>query len=647
MKSRVLIFISLVLALFAPTSSFGFELERAPLIYLKHGKVEVLRDATKQQTFEEVRELYQAGGFTPIKGNLTAGYVPDAYWLRFEVDQSEEYPVERYLEVLPAYLDRLDLYHVQPSGVIETGRQGDFLPLSSKENAYRANLFKLHLQPGRHEVFLRIQTTSSLSAELKLWAPEAFAQYRDQSYFYHGFYFSALFSVLIFNFVSWLISRKIIFITYVAYLGLNSLQWFGISGFTGVFLLPENPLWANLSLGISLALSSSMAFIFFSMLLGLREHHRYIYWLNMLGAAWAFTTAVVTPMGLYQKFAPLLLLVAVAALLLSPWPLSRLWREGSSWNRLFVAGYLTFSVLLVINIFATLSIIEFSQNTVYVGMAANLTHIFVLYLAILLHYRNIEHEHAEALKTAEVAQRQADVERLNSEERKHFYSVLTHEIRTPLAIINSSNDSLKIIESQGQPNPERLKRYDRISGAIKRINLIWGLVVAQRESHRLELERTDFDLFSLTKDVIAESGRDARERVDVSYETLSTRINADEKLIRIALFNLIENALKYSPQRSKVEITLRRRQDSAMEWRIDDQGAGIPEERYEQIFDKYKRGSEDTNQPGMGLGLFIVKQIVQRHGASVTVSRSPKGGARFTLMFPSSISSRRMRSREA
>jgi signal transduction histidine kinase len=637
MKTRLLIPISFVLALFVPISSFGFELEREPLIYLKHGEVEVLRDATKRQTFEQVRELYQAGGFTPIKGNLTAGYVPDAYWLRFEVDQTEAHPAERYLEVLPAYLDRIDLYHVQPSGVIETGRQGDFLPLSSKENAYRASLFKLHLQPGRHEVFLRIQTTSSLSAELKLWAPEAFTQHRDQSYFYHGFYFSALFSVLIFNFVSWLVARKIIFITYVAYLGLNSLQWFGISGFIGVFLFPENPLWTNLSLGMSLALSSSMAFIIFSMVLGLREHHRFIYWINMLGAALAFITAVATPLGLYQKLAPFLMLIAVAVLLLSPWPLSRLWREGSLWNRLFVVGYVTFSVLLLINIFSVLSILEFSETTIFAGMAANLTHIFVLYLAILLHYRSIEHEHAEALKAAEVAQRQTDVERLNSEERKHFYSVLTHEIRTPLAIINSSNDSLKIIESQGQPNPERLKRYDRISGAIKRINLIWGLVVAQRESHRLELERKDFDLFTLTKDVVAESGRDARERVDVSYETLSTMINADEKLIRIALFNLIENALKYSPKGSRVEIVLRRGQDSAMEWRIDDQGAGIPEERYEQIFDKYKRGSEASNQPGMGLGLFIVKQIVQRHGASISVSRSPKGGACFTLTFPSSI----------
>lgn len=137
--------------------------------------------------------------------------------------------------------------------------------------------------------------------------------------------------------------------------------------------------------------------------------------------------------------------------------------------------------------------------------------------------------------------------------------------------------------------------------------------------------------------MITEAGRDARERVGVSYETLSTTINADEKLIRIVLFNLIENALKYSLPGSKVEIMLRRRQDSAIEWSIVDQGAGIPEERYEQIFDKFKRGSEASNQPGMGLGLFIVKQIVQRHGASISVSRSPKGGACFTLTFPSSI----------
>lgn len=367
-------------------------LNDVPVMQLDQGQLTFLRDPSAQLTLKDVRNLHAEGQFKPLKGNLGAGYVPDAYWLHFSLNRVASQPAIWWLEVMPPYLDDIQLFNIDKTGHVDQRRGGDLLPQSAKEEAYRGSLFKLNLPEGPQDFYIRLKTTSTMVALVKLWQPQAFSAHLRNSYFAFGLYFSLILTVLIFNTVNWGISKHPIFIVYVIYLLLNTLQWFGISGFVSEFIFPAHPLLANLTLGMALSLASAMAFIFFSMLFELQQYHPRIYRINQFGALLGLITALVTPFGYYQKFAPWLLLTAIVSLVFSPLILKRLWKTQLIWNRLLVFAYAAFAVLVSLSSLGALAWLPFSERLIYAGMTSNIFHIMVLHFAIMLHYKRLEKE---------------------------------------------------------------------------------------------------------------------------------------------------------------------------------------------------------------------------------------------------------------
>ena len=221
-------------------------------------EISFLRDPSKQMTFDQVRSARAAGQFKTLTGNLGLGYTPDVVWLHLPVTLTSVYSTATWLEIMPPYLDDIRLFHVRPGGELDVRRSGDHLPQSLKEEDYRGSVFKLDMPPGRNEIYLRIQTSSTMAAIVTLWEPAAFAHHLRSSYFAFGIYFSLILTVLLFNAANWIVSRRAIFLVYVGYLSLNALQWLAINGFIAEFVFPEQPMQANLTLGMSLSLSGAV-----------------------------------------------------------------------------------------------------------------------------------------------------------------------------------------------------------------------------------------------------------------------------------------------------------------------------------------------------------------------------------------------------
>lgn len=158
------------------------------------------------------------------------------------------------------------------------------------------------------------------------------------------------------------------------------------------------------------------------------------------------------------------------------------------------------------------------------------------------------------------------------------------------------------------------------------------------EQGRKQYEMESTDLVALTQQTVKlmetyAAERDVKITMAVSGEP--TPIEAEGKAIQQALVNLIDNAIKHSPKGAEIKVGVEFKSRIVELW-VEDRGEGIPEEEHEKIFDRFYRvGSELRRETqGVGIGLSIVKHIVEAHGGKVTVQSEIGKGSRFTIELP-------------
>jgi len=622
----------------AANSSEEIVLGQHDLIILDKGQLEFYSDKTQTLTFEQIQTEMIQKAFQPLKGNLGLGYIPENVWLKFSIKRQESDDAIRWLEVMPAYLDDIRLFHIDPSGVLTQNLSGDFVPMSQKQENYRGTVFKLDLLTGQHQFYIRLKTSSTMTAVVKLWQKDKFNHHTRSSYFAFGLYFSLILTVFLFTSVNWLVIRQRVFFYYALYLLLNATQWLAINGFVSELFFPEQPLYANLTLGLSLALAAATAYLFYAKVYELKRYHPNIYILFLLGVAIGIITAISVPFGLYQKFAPMLLLWAIITTLVSPWVLVRLWRSKEQSKRLIVVAFGVFSVLLSINILSSLSIIPFSEFTLYIGMLSNLCHILVLHFALMLQIQEREKKYEQAQIDAEIAQVTIQREKQLGTEKMQFLDLMAHEIRTPIAVIDAANESLKILFVQKQDNEEKKwRRFDRISNAVKKLNTVLEMALINTKHESWPFEVKGLNVVELTEEAIELQLSRPEHSIRVDSAEPKIRLNADRQMLRIAMLNIIDNALKYSPDDSPIIIHIEQadyRGKQGVWWLVENQGESIPDDMMNKIFNKYLRLEKSSEQSGMGLGLYLVRNVIDRHQGEVVVENLSDNGTKIGFWLP-------------
>lgn len=237
----------------------------------------------------------------------------------------------------------------------------------------------------------------------------------------------------------------------------------------------------------------------------------------------------------------------------------------------------------------------------------------------------------ELIKSKELADAAAGLERAAREAQRQFLAMITHEFRTPLAVISVAAQHLGLTAVQ----PDALERLARVGRAVRHMN---GMIDACLLDDRIEgaglvLRSDRLDLAALVHRV-ADAAQAAAPHHVITIATESPQDTAgDEQLLGMALSNLMENAVKYSRPGSVVTVTLKDDGDDAVVT-VGDQGPGVPDDERERVFEKYHRCAGTGRVPGAGLGLYLTRRIVTAHGGSVGVRNRPEGGALFTLRLP-------------
>jgi two-component system sensor histidine kinase KdpD len=246
----------------------------------------------------------------------------------------------------------------------------------------------------------------------------------------------------------------------------------------------------------------------------------------------------------------------------------------------------------------------------------------------------------ERARTQEAASK-AEASRQSDELKSTLLDALAHEFKTPLTSIKAASTALLSSTALGLEQQHELfsimdEEADRLSVLVTE-----AIQMARIEAGRVHLQRENYSLHDLVEPTLDKLRPVLDDRhIDVKLPSELPPVWVDRELIEIALRQLIDNALKYSPRDSPVSVGAERSDDRVIV-SVADRGPGIPEEEQSRIFEKFYRAEASRHQiPGAGLGLVIAREIIQVHGGEISVESKPGEGSIFRFSLPTSSAAR-------
>ena len=265
------------------------------------------------------------------------------------------------------------------------------------------------------------------------------------------------------------------------------------------------------------------------------------------------------------------------------------------------------------------------KNRTYTNLGLLFFLILVLVFGLLFLYRNVR--------------REVQLSQAKSE----FVSNVSHEIRTPLSLIQMFAETLEM--GRVKTEEKKLEYYTIIKKESERLSRIVNRILSfsQIEARKRRFEMTDVDLKALTDEIFQSYDFHLKSKgFNYNYQCngVIPIIEGDKEAISEAIINLIDNAIKYSGDKKQLDIALGKK-DQKVFLSVKDYGIGIAKNYQDEVFDQFFRVPTNNvhNTKGSGLGLTLVKHIMEEHHGKIHLESAPGKGSVFTLLFPEKIKS--------
>ncbi len=223
--------------------------------------------------------------------------------------------------------------------------------------------------------------------------------------------------------------------------------------------------------------------------------------------------------------------------------------------------------------------------------------------------------------------------------RDQFLSIASHELRTPLTAMRGNAQLIqRRVERTGQFSEKDREALGLIVKQTDRLNRMIGslLDLSRIQTGQLSLDKGPVDLCALTRRLVEEM-RTTNQGHDLELDCPDHPliVEGDELRLEQVLLNLLQNAVKYDPGDSPIKLTVEQR-ESRVCMSVADQGIGIPEAEQARLFERFYRvaNANSLHVGGMGIGLFVVREIVALHGGEVSVTSKENQGSTFTVCLP-------------
>ncbi len=251
--------------------------------------------------------------------------------------------------------------------------------------------------------------------------------------------------------------------------------------------------------------------------------------------------------------------------------------------------------------------------------------------------RRVAERTAELVEANQRLQREV-VERKRAEEvRDEFLSVAAHELKTPMTSLRGfAQVLLEQLERNETPTAERLdvalraidRQTEKLAGLVSQL-----LDISRLDAGRLVLEPEPTDVAAIAASVAQNArARTRRHSIELRGPTTLSAV-VDPMRLEQVVTNLVDNAIKYSPDGGKIEIELEARAGQ-LRIEVTDPGIGVPAELRERMFERFYQAHPEQHFGGMGLGLYISRQIVELHGGRIEAESPAAGGTRLRVTLP-------------
>jgi signal transduction histidine kinase len=223
--------------------------------------------------------------------------------------------------------------------------------------------------------------------------------------------------------------------------------------------------------------------------------------------------------------------------------------------------------------------------------------------------------------------------------KNDFISNITHELKTPIATVSVALEALKDFNALN--NPQRTREYIDISQhEMQRLSMLVDRVLKMSmfESQTLQIQTETFNLKTVIQKILESlSLQFEKNKAVVNFNTEGEdfQIEADPIHLTNVVYNLLDNALKYSKKEPKIDISLAEH-NGTLTFSVQDSGIGIAKEYQSKVFDQFFRvpHGDTHNVKGYGLGLSYVAGVIQQHKGQIILDSEPEKGTRFTVFLP-------------
>lgn len=592
----------------------------------------VLVDAKGAFTFEQAEQVLRFDAATQQK-NLSRSYSRDTFWLRFELPPNVFDQKDRWLELGPNFVDDIQLFFREKGadGQWQSRQTGDLFN-SVSDLDYRNPVFILPaptVETAGYEVVIRVRSTSTVLLAATVWTPEEFLGHAARSTSFWSFYFGlAALSSLLALVLAFILRTHLLWTATafsVAYVFVASVQGY-VDWVLPVLAIPLQHYATSVLILLSFAVLMWMS----SEIVNLRQHLPLAHKILMVACGVTLSLLVLIPLDLYSiaiKIKTAILLIAYTLFIYS---VLHIWIRDKFPLSTLALGIspIVCMVASLFGVFSAFGWIPFYQE-VYVIWQYALVENMLLVLAISVYrIRKRQQEEFERQKLT----RDLAAEREASFNQRQFMGTVSHEFRTPLAIICAALENLQLSESD--VDSPRLSRYQKIERATERLIQLTDNCLADARlsvgATVLYLEPTDLMRLlssaaslvhiSDTHQLVLTVNGDPEAVAACHYQVL-----VDSAMMRIAMSNVIDNAIKYSNGGDiRIDCSV---SDAKVTVLIYDQGTGIGTLEPDAIFQRYRRGS--SSKHGTGLGLFVAQQIANASGGSLKLLRSTAQGSCF------------------